>query len=220
VMKMAESDYLLICDSDIVVPRGWVEDMFSVYNKDFSNIGLVGTAVTGGRQIKEGNYWETDFMTSCCVLLPKATIVSIKCKFLKEKDSLLKKIEEEKVKPSYNYVGYQNHIEKIKNYIMRDTGYWDTAFPYGADDFDFSLLVRWSGLKLAIADTVPIFHRNASQNPSLKEHRDKCVFEGFQYYRTKWSLFENCFGEWDPQLWDVIPMNKEYYRRFKSCSIK
>ncbi len=222
-MKFAEGNYIVICDSDIVVPRNWIQDMLEVYKRDPDDIGAVGTSITGGRQKRGKDYWETDFITSCCMLIPKTTIDRIKIRFLQERDTLLKRVEKEEKEKSYNYVEYEEHLKKIKWYIEKETGYWDPAFPYGVDDFDYSLLIRWAGLRLAVAELVPITHKHASHRPTLAEHRDKCVREGFQYYCSKWSIMEDFYEKdeqgsvkWDPQMWNCLKMNKEYQEGWKA----
>lgn len=207
-MKNASTKYIFRVDPDIEVVKDWTFNMLNTYNS-FKEIGAVGSNFTGLRTFWNKKYIETDRITSYCMLISKNSIDKIQESFNKNSEDIILKIKNKLNNGIFDYEEQEYHLENIIKYFQDYLGYWDPGYFYGVDDFDYSLLLRYSGMHLAICP-IRIKHRGASHDNKTKRHEK--VFKGFQYYREKWSYIFNCFDSkyWDKTLWNELPINKDY----------
>lgn len=229
-MREAQGDWIARCDTDIIVPNYWLNDMKREYLNASTHfrlqVGAVGTAVTGGTQIidQTGDRIKicarTDFMTSCCILIPRRAIETVRERYEMDKNRVINEVRLKLTQPE-RYPGYHRHLNSVREYVENDAGYWDRGFMHGADDFDYSLSLRWSGMDLIVAKAVPIVHYRASEDSNKTDQaiRHKYTSEGFQYYRTKWEILFNYYG--DPKtgwadVWHCLPMNIKWLQTWQS----
>lgn len=217
-MRACKTNYLFRCDSDIVIQSAyWTQFMREIVDK-YPEVGAVGTAITGGKLIRRDHYTETDICLSNCMLIPRRTIDAIDKKMKEEMPRISKKIAELIQAGVGRYDGYFKHLGSIINEMHYDNGYWAKAYPYGTDDFHYSMLIRWAGLHIAKEDRTMVFHKDESMRPDWTAERHRRVSEGFQYWRTFWEIFED-FYDIPSLTWDCWPMNKRYEKEYNN-SIK
>ncbi len=220
-MHLATTDYIFRCDTDILVPNNWTIDMLE-WLKCTDNVGAVSTALTKGAQVQNENYMETSFMNSHCMLIPRTAMNKMKEKFDTVKDRVIKQCRED-LSQGAGYPKQHEHLNNVIKYMEEEVGYWDPGYFYGADDFDYSLALRWSGLKLIVARNVISFHREASMDEQWKKIRHDMVSEGFQYYRTKWERLFDFYGipgqGWT-DVWPCLPINQLYMNNWRQLDIK
>lgn len=209
-MRKCQTDYIFRCDTDIEIQTAyWTQFMKELVNK-YPEIGAVGTAITRGQEISRPGYTELDICLSNCMLIPRRTLVAIERKMKDEYARVAAVIADKLLVADDRYDGYFKHLGGMLNYIRRHGGYWDINFPYGADDFHYSMLIRHSGLKITRDDRIRIIHHDASHvgsTPDTDRHRK--VSEGFQYWRTFWEVMLD-FYDIKSLSWDCFPMNKKF----------
>lgn len=214
-MMLAQTEYIFRCDTDVLVPYNFAQQMID-HVQSIDNVGVVGPAITRGRPVQHDTYLETDFINSHCILIPRTTIDKIQDRMKQEEERVIRQCQEE-LTGKQAYVKQHEHLQSIIKYLQQYSGYWDPGYFYGADDFDYSFMAKFAGLKLIIARNVVTNHREASMDAEWKEARHKAVFEGFQYFRTKWERLLNFYGEpgkgWT-DVWDCLPINKDYLQKW------
>lgn len=223
-MKACSTDYIFRADSDVVMlSSDWDEEMMRYVDK-FSEIGAVGTANTGGNFIprkgaaisadrtyisENAGYIETDICMSSFMLIPRRTIDTISKRMRDELPRIQKIVVDSVMSSKNSYDGYQRHLGGILNYMLNHAGYWNAEIFYGADDFWYSMMIRYCGLRIAKAPSVKVFHKDESMRPDWTTDRDKYVSEGFQIHRLTWEIFQDFNKVVD--MWDCFPLNS-YYR--------
>lgn len=207
-MRACKGKYIFRCDSDVIIQSTyWTELMREVVDKH-PEVGAVGTSITGGTFIKRDGYLETDICLSNCMLIPRRTLDAINVKMRNELPRVSEKICELIKKSDGRYDGYYKHLGGMLNYMHYHGGLWDINFPYGADDFHYSMLIRYAGLRITKDDRIRIIHKDESMRTDWQAERHRRVSEGFQYYRTFWEVMLDHWQVTD--MWATWPMNKAY----------
>ena len=212
-MSLCTTPYIFRCDSDIEIKTAyWTKFMCEIADA-YPEVGAVGTAITGGVLIKREGYTETDLCLSNCMLIHRRAMEAIDRKMKAELPRISAKISELIKLNVGRYDGYFNHLGNMLNEMHYDGGRWARAYPYGTDDFHYSMLVRYAGLRIAKDYRVNVLHKDASLSPaepSKKDNdRDRKVNIGFQYWRTFWELMED-FHDIKSLDYPVWPMNQAY----------
>lgn len=226
-MKACTTDYIFRADSDVVLlSNGWDVTMCSYVDR-FPEVGAVGTAITGGKFIprcgativtsegghislrENGGYIETDICLSNFMLIPRRTINAIAKRAVEELPTIRKRVSDIVMEGKPRWEGYFGHLGSLVDYMTYHAGYWNPAYPYGTDDMDYSMWVRWAGLKIAKAPTAEVFHKDESMRPDFKDERHRRVSIGFQVWRAAWEVLENHTGITSLD-WDCWPMNIAY----------
>lgn len=208
-MRACTTDYIFRCDSDIEIQTSYWTQFMRELSDHFPEIGAVGTAITGGNLIKRPNYIETDICLSNCMLIPRRTMAAIDKKMKEELPRVQKEVARLVIEGSSRYDGYYRHLGGMLNEMLHHAGYWSPNFPYGTDDFHYSMLIRYSGLKIVKDERTRVVHKDDSMRPEWTAERHRRVSEGFQYWRTFWEVMEN-FTDIQSLTWDCWPMNKAY----------
>lgn len=204
-------EYVFRVDTDVeFLTPDWTLAMMDIIDRN-PEVGQVGTPInTGGNRIRRMGFLETDVVVGCCQCVSRRAIDRIETYLKDNKEELIHKIK--------NYIDNATTGERIKyllrflHYVKMGEGYWDPGFYYGVDDFDYSLMIRWLGFKLAVAEKVRIIHKSASENPEWKEVRHKNVWDGWNYFRTKWEIFLD-YWDWK-DTWDDLLPNRSYKKEY------
>ena len=207
-MRGCSTPYIFRCDNDVEIKSAyWTQQLREIADQN-PEVGAVGTAITGGTLIRRTNYVETDICLSNCMLIPRRTLYAIDQKMKAELPRVRQLITKEILDGKSRYDGYFKHLGGMLNYMTYHGGFWDLNFPYGADDFHYSLLIRYADLKIAKDDRTMVYHKDDSMRPEWKDERHKRVSEGFQYYRTFWEKMLEF--EQVTNMWECWPINKQY----------
>lgn len=194
-VRATTTKHIFRVDTDIVFKTAdWSSKMIDIYNQ-FENIGSVCPGNTSNAIMNSAGYMEADTIIGCCQYVPKSTIEGISANLLNDKPKLINEINKMLEAGDNKYPLYIKHLAMLKMYFERAEGYWDPNFYYGTDDFDYSLLLKYFGYKLARADNVEVIHKSTSERPELKAIRHTTVGEGFQYFRLKWELILKVLGD-------------------------
>jgi glycosyltransferase involved in cell wall biosynthesis len=212
-MRKCRTDYILRADSDVVLQTPYGTRLMRELLDAHPEVGAVGTSITGGNFIQRDGYIETDICLSNCMLIARRTIVAIDQKMKAELPRVRKVIAEKIANDPPKYVDYFKHMGEMLDYMANDGGYWTRAMFYGADDFFYSMLIRYAGLRITRHPLVHVYHKDASlspENPAGRDmDRDRKVREGFQYWRTFFEILCDDYftGPLDYGSWK---MNKQY----------
>ena len=225
-MRACTTDYIFRSDADVVLQsRGWDQQMIAYVDR-FPEVGAVGTSITTGKWIprrgaswfQRGNdyffvenegYVETDLCLSNFMLIPRRTIHAIGNKAKEELPRVRKKVAEIITQQGSRWDGYFRQLGGLINEMTYHAGWWSPEYPYGTDDFHFSMWVRYAGLKITRAPGVLIRHEDESLRPEWKEERDRRVNLGFQQWRASWEVLEDFFDVKSLD-YDCWPMAKKY----------
>ena len=214
VMRLASSEFIFRCDSDIeIMEPYWVKKMrtqWAVSCADIGNVVAVGTANTGGVRIQRSSMTtETDIIMSNCMLIHRGIADTLTVKLNSELPRMQNFVTARLKEPEH-YSGEHEDLKATLEYVKYHAPYWDPQFGgpsealgYGSDDIWWSLLARWSGLKL-VTSTTKVVHRDASMRKGYESERHRLVARGFQYLRTSLSLIMDC---WDQKDWNSLPNN-------------
>jgi GT2 family glycosyltransferase len=213
-MRESQTDHIFRTDSDVLVSCHWTTKLMN--RCDHEDIGSVGTVITCGNRKNNGRYVETDFQNSSCMYIPRRTITKIDLALAGIQDRVIRKAQADLATYNEKYPGFKSHLRSLISYMQTNKGYWDPGFMYGADDMDYSLMIRYAGLKLAIAPDVIIIHHKRSEDPEFAEVRHKTVMAGFQYFRCKWERILDYYGDvstggWK-DTWECLPINRKYFK--------
>jgi len=198
--KQAKGEYILRCDVDIDIPKSWDWNLIK-YLEKYPELGAIGPMNEGHGYHKKWDtkdYIETDILITYCEMIPRRTIEHMN-KFYKI--PLMKDI----------YQGYPSVFNGIELYHNYSGGYPDPNMFYGGEDFDQSLAIRYSGLRLGMAPDVFVKHKERSVNPEWSNKRAEWVGNSFRYYREKWSRILN-FYDWS-EMWDCLEPQILYMKR-------
>jgi glycosyltransferase involved in cell wall biosynthesis len=222
VMRLASTPYIFRCDSDIRIqqPR-WTRMMleqWQVSSLEIGDVVAVGTSNTlGHRIIRTKNTTETDMIMSNCMLIvePVARVLRDR---LRSQLTRMESYVESRKEGGYSYPGESADLEAVLEYVRYHAPWWDIHFGgpdeslgYGSDDMLWSLLARWSGLKL-VTSNAQVQHRDASARPGYEAERHRLVSRGFQYLRTTLSLVMDC---WEQKYWDGLPNNLPILKTYR-----
>lgn len=210
-MRACKTNYIFRCDSDIVIRTSYWTELMRELSDKHPEVGAVGTAITGGKLIDRGKYIESDICLSNCMLIPRRTIETIDRKMKEELPRVRQAITKLILSGTSRYDGYSKHLGGMLNEMIYHGGYWSPNFPYGTDDFHYSMLVRHAGLKIVKSELVQVIHKDESMRPDWSAERHRRVSEGFQYWRTFWEIMLD-FDRIESLTWDCWPMNKTYGR--------
>jgi glycosyltransferase involved in cell wall biosynthesis len=212
VMRLAKSDYVFRCDSDILIQDPyWTKRMRETLHAaqmKMGDVAAVGTANTGGYRIQRTpELVETDMIMSNCMLIHAPTADKIAKKLAAELPRMTQYVSE-RLKGGEFYEGEHEDLKATIEYARLHAPWWDLQFGgpteslgYGSDDIWWSLLARWAGLKL-VTSAAKVVHKDASARPDYKEERHRLVARGFQYLRTSLSLIMDV---WSAEQWMELP---------------
>jgi glycosyltransferase involved in cell wall biosynthesis len=220
-MKECRTPYIFRSDTDVrLLSRGWDQTMCSYVDR-FPEVGAVGTSITGGKFIprrgatltsnqmsENGGYIETDICMSNFMLIPLRTIHAIQKQMSVDLPRVQKVITEAVNSGRSKYDGYFRHLGGLLNYIHNHAGYWCSEIFYGSDDFWYSMMIRYAGLRITRDPSVRIEHKDESLRPDWKEDRNHYVSEGFQVHRLTWEVLQDFDQVTD--MWDCFPLNRRY----------
>jgi|SRR5665213_2177292 len=212
-MRRCKTNYIFRCDSDIVIQTPYWTKFMREMADEHPEVGAIGTAITGGRLIKREGYTETDICLSNCMLIPRRTIIAVDQKMKAELSRVRATIATKIANDPAKYVDYFKHLGEMLDYMSNDGGYWTRAMFYGADDFFYSMIVRYAELRITRDERVHVYHKDASlspDNPAGRDmDRDRKVREGFQFWRTFFEILCDDYftGPLDYGSWK---MNKVY----------
>ena len=232
-MRACKTDYIFRADSDVrLLSPGWDKEMCSYVDR-FSEVGAVGTSITGGNftprrgalvsrspsgqtpntnglLLSEGvGYIETDLCLSNFMLIHRRAIDAIAAKSLCELPRVQKKVSEILSFGKSRWDGYFTQLGGLVNYMTYHAGFWENTYQYGADDFSYSMWIRFAGLRIAKAPKAQVYHKDDSLRPEWSEERHRRVNLGFQQWRAEWEVLEDFFDVKSLD-WDCWPMNKQY----------
>lgn len=226
VMRLAQTDFIFRCDSDILIGQPyWTEKMrtqWEVSQKEIGDVVAVGTSNTRGHQIQRTEKTiEVDLIMSNCMMIHRQEAMKLKQRLQKELPRMEAYLIESRL-INGRYPGEIEDLEATIEYAKYHAPYWDLNFGgkdqslgYGSDDFLWSILARWAGLKL-VASSTRVLHKDASARPGYEDTRHKLVSRGFQYMRTCLSLVMDC---WEPEFWHELPNNLPVLKNFRSGTL-
>ncbi len=186
------ADYMYRVDWDITLSRDWTQKLRESAEKN-GEIGLVvPNAPLNGYQIQRDGFIEVDVAIGYCMCIPKRAIEHL---------------------DNFYEVPHTIWIMN-KQYSNFSGGLHDPNYYYGAEDFDYSLTMRFAGLKIAMVKNVKVIHEERSHKSEWQSQRHKYVWASFDYYRAKWQKLMNFYGRdkekgWT-NMWDCLPMNVAY----------
>jgi len=197
-VSVAATDHLFKVDTDCVIQDlGWAEKMVDIIRAD-KTIGTVGTQAGVLKRDAEGKML-LGYIQGCCQYIPRETIEKVRsCFGVHNRDRLLSAIDDELSLEREKYDGYFRDLALFKHYLQTTLGYWDLAYFYGVDDFDYDLAIRYAGMHVALAK-VKVLHKDASLNTGNTKKdlaaRARNVQMGFSYFRTKWDFIRRVCGD-------------------------
>ena len=228
VMRMAQSDFIFRCDSDIEIMQddwnGLMVKQLGISQKDVGPVVAVGTLNSiwsGYHIVRAQRTLEVGMIMSNCMMIHRPTANIITDKLQTILPELRQRLEKARTRRAA-YTDELSDMEATVEYARWHAPWWDLNFGgknepkgYGADDMWWSLLARWCGLKL-IAAPVDVRHYDSSMRPGYGQTRHILVSRGFQYLRTSLSLI---MDEYRPEIWENLPLNLPVLSEFiKSCS--
>ncbi len=209
-----EADYIVVTDPDIeILTEGWDEKMINLLKNP--EVGYVCTNKNCGQtwRIRREKYLEVDVAIGCLTMIKRKTIEDIRMVINSMRGRLEDRVCDAR-KNTKNLM-YADYLTRVYKFISRNNTHVDEGYFYGVLDYDSSLLVRWAGYKIAVAEDVDLIHHCSSENPdkTAEERRKKLTHDSWNYYRVKWGMLMD-WVEWTGKinLWDDIPLNRDFHK--------
>lgn len=165
-MKIANGDYILLLNNDVILTEGWLERMLACAESDPS-IGVVGPVTNSavGQQVVEfplGHHADGVQKFACIQLLENA--------------------------------GYWFEIHRIigfcllvKRGVIEKIGMLDERFgPGGFEDYDFCLRVKQAGYRIMVAKDVFVYHMGGRGYTKNNLDYDQLRYQNVRIFIEKW----------------------------------
>ena len=190
--KYARGKYLMILNSDVIVPRGWLSNLINSLNSDIK-IGAVGTLSNSisGRQQIDITYSNED-------------------EYIEFAKTIMKK-NKGKVLPRRRLAGFAILIEKK---LYDEIGGFDESYKLGNfEDDDFSLKITNKKYLLMVDESL-IIHHYGSQSFKLNNiDYSKSLNQNERIFKSKWpNIKYNELLEIDNNLlnWETSKINESF----------
>ncbi len=210
-----ECDYIVTSDTDLtVLTPGWDEKMMKLLQH--LEVGYVCTPKNAGQtwRIRRPNYLEVDVAIGCFNMTRRDVIKAIRKKLDGERSRLTGRIDSCMFHTDNEM--YTRYLQKVKQFVIDNNNHVDAGYFYGVLDFDSSLLIRWAGYRIAIAEDIDIYHKDSTISSEFTPIRKKLTHEAWNYYRCKFDILFD-WVEWTGRidLWDSIPLNLKFQKECK-----
>ena len=190
--KYAKGKYLMVLNSDVIVPRGWLSNLINSLNSD-SKIGAVGTlsnSISGRQQID--------------------TTYSNEDEFIEFAKTIMKK-NKGRVLPRRRLAGFAILIEKK---LYDEIEGFDESYKLGNfEDDDFSLKITNKGYSLMVDESL-IIHHYGSQSFKLNNiDYSESLKQNERIFKSKWpDIKYNELLEIDNSLldWELSKINEAF----------
>ena len=190
--KYARGRYLMILNSDVIVPTGWLSSLINSFNSD-TKIGAIGTLSNSisGRQQIDTTYLNED-------------------EYIEFAKTILKK-NKGKILPRRRLAGFAILIEKK---LYDEIEGFDESYKLGNfEDDDFSLKITNKGYLLMVDESL-IIHHYGSQSFKLNNiDYSKSLKQNERIFKSKWpNIKYNELLEIDNSLldWELSKINESF----------
>ena len=146
-LRRSSGDYVVLLNSDTVVPAGWIERLLECGESD-AEIGVIGPLSNAASyqsvpELREGADWKVNQLPAGVSVDDMATLVG-HCS--------------QRTFPRVSFINGFCYV--IKRAVIESIGLFDEAhFPRGyGEENDYSLRARDSGFQLVIADNLYVYH--------------------------------------------------------------
>lgn len=165
-IRIAEGDYILLLNNDVILTEGWLERLICCAEND-PMIGVVGPSTNKavGQQVVAltVEYEQRDIARAASLLLMK------NAGYWSE---------------AHRIIGF---CMLIKKEVIEKTGMLDERFgPGGFEDYDFCLRVNQTGYKIVIANDVFVYHMGGRGYTGNNLDYDKLRQKNVQIFINKW----------------------------------
>jgi GT2 family glycosyltransferase/glycosyltransferase involved in cell wall biosynthesis/SAM-dependent methyltransferase len=168
-MRAAESDYVVLLNSDTVVTYGWLERIVACGESD-ERIGILGPLSNAASHqsipaLRDGDGWATNPLPS--FLTP---------------DGLARLLDRVSPRSRPRLPFVNGFCYAVKRPVLEAIGYFDEeSFPSGyCEENDFSFRAAQAGFELAVADDCYVFHaKSKSYTPQARKPIAKRNYETF-----------------------------------------